>query len=75
MFEANEGEPSLGRISGLCAVSIAAAPALSGNDTRPESRGFKKLSEFGNSSLQRYESFQKTCFIVFWCSQICADDP
>ena len=28
------------------------------NDKRPGSRGFKKLSEFGNSSLQGHESSQ-----------------
>ena len=28
----------------------------SGNDKRPGSRGFKKLSEFGNSFLQGYEA-------------------
>ena len=46
----------------------------SGNDKRPWSRGVKKLSEFGNSSLQGYETFQNTCFIVFRCNQRGADD-
>ena len=48
---------------------------LSGNDKRPESRGLKKLSEFGNSSLQGYKSSQNTCFIVLWCNQRGVDDP
>ena len=33
--------------------------------TRPGSRGFKKLSEFGNSSLQGHESFQNPSLTVF----------
>ena len=41
------------------------------NDKRPERRGFKKLSEFGNW----YESSQNTCFTVFRCNQRGADDP
>ena len=48
---------------------------FSGNDKRPESRGFKKLSEFGNSSLQGHGSSQNTCFILFRCNQRGADDP
>ena len=36
---------------------------------RPGSRGFKKLSEFGQSSLQRYESSPNTCFTVLRCTQ------
>ena len=46
-----------------------------GNDKRPESRGLKKLSEFGNSFLQEYESSQNTYFIVFRCNQRGADEP
>ena len=41
-------------------------PGGSGNDKRPGSRGFKTLSEFGNSSLQGYESSQNTCFFPFF---------
>ena len=40
-----------------------------GNHKRPGSRGFKKLSEFGNSSLPGYESSQNTCFTAFQCNQ------
>ena len=48
---------------------------LSGNDKRPESQGFNKLSEFCNSSLRGYESSQNTCFTVFRCNQGGVDDP
>ena len=51
------------------------SPCVSGNDTRPDSRGFKKLLEFGSSSLQGYESSQTTWFIVFRYNQRGADDP
>ena len=47
---------------------------FSGNDKRPGSRGFKKLSEFGDSSLQGYKSSQNTCLIVFRGKQRGADD-
>ena len=47
----------------------------SGNDKRPESRGFKKLSEFSNCCLQGHESSQDTCFTLFWCNQRGADEP
>ena len=36
---------------------------VSGNDKRPGSREFKKLSEFSNSSLQWYESSQTLVFV------------
>ena len=48
---------------------------LSGSDKRPESRGFKKLLEFSNPSLQGHTSSQNTCFTVLWCNQKGADDP
>ena len=47
----------------------------SGKDRRPGSGGFKKLSEFTNSSFQEYESSQNTCFTVLRCNQRGADDP
>ena len=47
---------------------------LSGNDKRPGSWGFKKLSEFGHSSLQGHESSQSTGFTLFWCNQRGTDD-
>ena len=46
----------------------------SGNHRRPESQGFKKLSEFGHPSLQGHKSSPNTCFIVFRCNQRGADD-
>ena len=61
--------------------ALRASPCLfihfcsSGNDKRPGSRGFKKLSEFGSSSLQGYKNSQNTCWIVFQCSQRGEDDP
>ena len=45
------------------------------NNKRPGSRGFKKLSEFGNSCLHGYESSQITCFTLFQCNQRGEDDP
>ena len=41
--------------AGSCVLSFQ-----SGNDKSPGSREFKKLSEFGNSSLQRHKSCQNT---------------
>ena len=46
-----------------------------GNDKRPGSRGFKKLSEIGSSSFEGYESSQNTCLAVSRCSHRGADDP
>ena len=50
---------------------------FSGNDRRPGSRGFKKLSEFGSSSLHGHKSSSNTSFYfvlvqseTWWTSRI-----
>ena len=52
----------------LTEVSESLFVPLSGNDKRPGSRGFKKLSEFGNSSLQGHKrggwSVTDLCWLV-----------
>ena len=46
----------------------------SGNDERPGSRGFKKLSEFGSSALQGHGRFQKN-ILLFFGAISGAEDP
>ena len=57
------------------AWAIAKITDISRIDKRPGSRGFKQLSEFGNSLFRGTKSSQSTCFIVSWCNQRGAGDP
>ena len=52
----------------LSGITPPFAAAQAGNGKRPGSRVFKKLSGFGNSSLQGCESTQNICSTVFRCN-------